>query len=400
MPRDILVRGATGYNRLPIGTEGQVLTVSGGTAVWANPPGGLSGSGTVDRVAKFTGITSLGDSNIISTSATIVFDNNLFHFNLSPVKMGIGFGSEISALHILKDGLTGGAVDATIIQERYSSDIDGGLIIHKKARGTFSAPLAILAGDIIGGLQFEGYYGGGFDEAARIEVVVPVSWSTTVEEADLIFSLVKNSSPNFPLTQRFKIKGAGGFTFYTIDGNIALEINNTGFIKAGDGSAGGPAYTFLTDLTTGMYLQGFNSLGFSAGGVSYIILQSNKVIIDSGIKLINRAGSALEPSITFASDEDTGFFSPVADTVSITTGSVERYRVNNVGDLVMQGNFNFIPAISGQGRVGTSTNKFSEVNALTVNAGDIKFSNGYYFTEIENGVALCRPDGTIVASWS
>lgn len=45
--------------------------------------------------------------------------------------------------------------------------------------------------------------------------------------------------------------------------------------KALAGSAAAPAYTFSTDLNTGMYLVGADNLGFSAGGVEQLRLNSN-----------------------------------------------------------------------------------------------------------------------------
>ena len=43
------------------------------------------------------------------------------------------------------------------------------------------------------------------------------------------------------------------------------------------------------------------------------------------------AGSAASPSIAFSGDSNTGFFNPVTDTIAVTTGGVERVRVDASG---------------------------------------------------------------------
>lgn len=57
-------------------TNGQVLTYSNGTWVNLTPTGGsagLGGSGTTNKVSKFTGSTTLGDSNITDSGSAISF---------------------------------------------------------------------------------------------------------------------------------------------------------------------------------------------------------------------------------------------------------------------------------------------------------------------------------------
>lgn len=59
-------------------------------------------------------------------------------------------------------------------------------------------------------------------------------------------------------------------------------------------------------------------------------------------------------------------------TNNATKGSV---KIANGDTLRMMGNDSFIPNTTGQGKVGTSSNKFAEVNALVVNTGDLRMRN-------------------------
>jgi hypothetical protein len=83
------------------------------------------------------------------------------------------------------------------------------------------------------------------------------------------------------------------------------------------------------------------------------------------------------------------------------TAGVDRYRITSAGNLVMAQNNDIIPSLDNQGRIGTDTNRFASVRAVTITSGDFKFDNGYYLTEDheEGGIKLCRPDGTTVARW-
>lgn len=51
----------------------------------------------------------------------------------------------------------------------------------------------------------------------------------------------------------------------------------TGILKFPNGTAVAPAFTFASDLTTGMYYGGTKKLGFSAGGTALAIMDQNNV---------------------------------------------------------------------------------------------------------------------------
>lgn len=74
---DLIIRNGSGnIARLPIGSNTQVLTVTGGVPTWAASPGGISG-GTTGTITKYTSATTIGNSLITEASSTITITGNL-----------------------------------------------------------------------------------------------------------------------------------------------------------------------------------------------------------------------------------------------------------------------------------------------------------------------------------
>ena len=94
---DTYYRDATGaFTKLPIGSPGDVLTVSSGIPAWTAPSGG---SGTV------TGTGSAGQVSYWSTTTAQAGTNDLF-WNTSTNRLGIGGTvTPVARLHIKTDGL-------------------------------------------------------------------------------------------------------------------------------------------------------------------------------------------------------------------------------------------------------------------------------------------------------
>ncbi|MEM3063459.1 MAG: hypothetical protein QW303_07950, partial [Nitrososphaerota archaeon] len=286
--------------------------------------------------------------------------------------------------------------------EGYSTVNDVGIQFFR-ARGTKTAPSAILTNDILGFIEFHGHFGTGFDRGARIVASAPGTWSASSKPVDFVIEVVQSVSP-FNKTPRFKILSDGSFEFRDSAASVIMPLKSNGVLglKHSSGAAV-PTINFFDGTiysNTGIYsLSSGTVLGFSVSGTSYAEFSSSQFKLQTGIKLyIQYSGTASNPSILI---NNVGFFSPIAGNLSVTIGNTERYRFSNVGNLVMMGDYNFIPNTTGQGKVGTFTNKFAEVNAVVVNSGDFRFDNGYYLTEdYENGgIKLCRPDGSVVTSW-
>jgi hypothetical protein len=95
------------------------------------------------------------------------------------------------------------------------------------------------------------------------------------------------------------------------------------------GSALAPSITFDSDNDTGVYSSGANQLSFTTGGTERLRLDSAGQIESVSL------GSASAPSWSYTSDPNTGTFSPGSDTWAITTGSTERARIDSSGRLLV-----------------------------------------------------------------
>lgn len=99
-----------------------------------------------------------------------------------------------------------------------------------------------------------------------------------------IYILVNDSSPSYALS--FNVTGSsapdivlqyGTISTVLSDGNQLYIISQTitGTFFANDGTAAQPSYTFNSDTTTGMYLQGVAVLGFSADGTEMLAIDKS-----------------------------------------------------------------------------------------------------------------------------
>ena len=92
-----------------------------------------------------------------------------------------------------------------------------------------------------------------------------------------------------------------------------------------DGSAATPSITFGSDLDTGIYRAGINTMRFTAGGtdVASVVPQA----FATYVPILASNGSSATPSISFISDTDTGIYMPAANQVGIAAGGGLRLLV-------------------------------------------------------------------------
>lgn len=87
---DILIYDGTEWVVLPIGTASQVLTVVSGLPAWAAATGGITGSGTTNYLAKFTGAAAVGNSLLYDTGTKLGLGTTSPAANFSMVYSGAG----------------------------------------------------------------------------------------------------------------------------------------------------------------------------------------------------------------------------------------------------------------------------------------------------------------------
>lgn len=125
-------------------------------------------------------------------------------------------------------------------------------------------------------------------------------------------------------------------TIYNIDaacnGTRVLNLSSTG-MKTANGSIGAPAYSFLGDTDTGIYLSGTNIMSFAAGGLQRMYIGPTDVTVNNRF-FIDYLGTVANPSFSWATDTDTGFYRSAPNNFDITAGGTQALNINSGGIFV------------------------------------------------------------------
>lgn len=112
--------------------------------------------------------------------------------------------------------------------------------------------------------------------------------------------------------------GPGAITISATDGDITLD----------DGTAASPSLHFTNDPDTGIYRPAANTLGISTSGVQRMYVDENGITtvgaggtFDGSVHAAN--GNANNPSLSFTSDQDTGFFRHQPNEIGIALGGTQ-----------------------------------------------------------------------------
>lgn len=178
-----------------------------------------------------------------------------------------------------------------------------------------------------------------------------------------------------------------------------LTINDIyiiGSILINDGTQALPAYSFIDDMTTGMYLEGLNQLGFSSGGTER--LEINNTSVETFVPIYNTNGSALLPSYTFSTNTDTGMYLSAPDTIGFTCGG---NLIISIGPTGIQYSFRFL---EGDGSAGAPSYSFinnTNLGMYRVGADTLGFSalgvlrSSISPTAITNTIPIHAPNGSV-----
>ena len=100
-----------------------------------------------------------------------------------------------------------------------------------------------------------------------------------------------------------------------------------GRILASSGTEALPQYSFQSALTSGMYRDGANALGFATDGVRRFGLDTQNAIWTVNHRM--QDGSAAFPSYTFSNQTDLGFYhEPASNVIACATGGAQRWRLS------------------------------------------------------------------------
>jgi hypothetical protein len=129
-------------------------------------------------------------------------------------------------------------------------------------------------------------------------------------------------------------------TSTTVTANGAVQRAGdtmTGQLLAIDGSAVVPSVGFASDTNTGIFSVGVDGFGISAGGITQAIIGVGQTTYDCEFnatgQILGKNGTAASPSISFTNNSITGIFSAASDSLGFSTAGTEALRVDNVGNV-------------------------------------------------------------------
>jgi len=163
-------------------------------------------------------------------------------------------------------------------------------------------------------------------------------------------------------TGLLKLRNAANNAWITL-----RELDGTLTIEAGTVSA--PGLAFASDLNTGIYSPSADQLGITTGGT--VRLTTTTTGITSALPVDVPLGTDSAPTVTFTGDLNTGIYSPGADQVAITTNGVERVEWGTSEVVFNDGGANYDFRIEGD---TNSSLFFVDASAEAVGIGTTSFS--------------------------
>ncbi|MFH1414107.1 MAG: tail fiber domain-containing protein [Candidatus Omnitrophota bacterium] len=202
-------------------------------------------------------------------------------------KVGIGTANPISKLQAVSESPTIDSDNDITMSSYTSSSFLDPAFITQKARGTESSPQAILAGDNIGGLFFQGHDGSNFRSAAGIQGKAEKNFTPANQTAKLEFFTADSGSNDIRMT----ILGSGNVGIGTPSPTGILTIGDFNTVRdvvfnSPNTLAAGSAFQFReNDSWSGFQIQHdtdinrLNFAGYSGGAKSSDIMTFER---DSG----------------------------------------------------------------------------------------------------------------------
>jgi hypothetical protein len=143
-----------------------------------------------------------------------------------------------------------------------------------------------------------------------------------------------------------RTKGTGSLNLGTNNSND-LTIANGGAVSTvgdltvggdvitSDGSAAAPSHTFTGDTDTGMYRDAANSISITTGGVQRLDIDAGG--IKGKVVFAAPYGSAAAPGFSFDGDTDTGMYRAGDNTIAFSCGNATRLTIASDGEITGTG---------------------------------------------------------------
>ncbi len=228
-----------------------------------------------------------------------------------------------------------------------------------------------------------------------------------------------------------KNSGATESFAFTNPGAGVCDVSADGVFLASDGLVSRPAFTFTSDPDSGLYSQTANMVSMAAGGVEYSRWGAN--VFTTGVDGLGMSGTTANVGVEILATtgdarldvgrpdtasyygvfeinnttkllrigalgtNNTGMEIRTNDGATIpiifTPNNVQAAKFDNSQQLVMLGDFNWIPTTTDTGHIGTDANKFNRVRATNIVSGDLHLQDEarnvhWLLREEEDGISV------------
>ena len=311
---------------------GYVLKATSATAAgWAAESGGGGSPAGSNTEVQFN------NSGAFGASSSLTFDGNYLSPNLVKLADGSNTGSFPYAIGFASDDDTGLYRSAT---NELAFSTGGGQVL------TFGGfPKRVLLGEHTGATATSLSTYGTQDIVISTNQSVDSGTITITDGVNGNISLTPNGTGAVEISGAYKLPTAvTGVNDYVLtaqtDGSTAWAASGGGGgvtfpLEGSAGTVTSPTYSFSSESNTGMYFPAAAELGFSVNGVERMKLKNNA--LEAYSFQVTGTDTAATPGYSFDPDSDTGIFSLVNNTLSLSTGSSERLRVGTSGEILIGG---------------------------------------------------------------
>lgn len=359
---DLIAYNGTNTVRLPVGTDGDMLTANSGAATglsWTTPlanPMDSEGDLIVGGAAGVTTKLDSGTSGYFLASAgaaspvwteLLPIANGGTNKALTLSAGGIPW-TDADSFEILAAGsagqilTSGGAATpawVTLVPmanggtNKAATAVNGGIVWSDADSMEITA--AGTSGQILlSGGAATPFWSGVPDgkilvgNASNLPVAVTPSGDVTMTNAGVtaigagvIVNADVNASAAIDGSKIVAATGAVAGVVTTASQTFAGDKTFNGVLLGPAGSATAPTHSFSTDPNTGIFSVSDNVIGFATAGVKRISLGTNTLSIDPVIRASD--GSVGTPAYSFSNDTDTGIFSAAAGNITFSINGSE-----------------------------------------------------------------------------
>lgn len=188
-------------------------------------------------------------------------------------KVGIGITAPSGTLHVVRDGAANIRIDS------YGTNVQ---VQGRTAGGTKASPSPTPINTILLAMAGRGFAASVFTStAAQIAFEAAELFTGTAEGTRLTFDVTPLGSTTRGVVMC--IEPSGNVGIGTTDPLVKLQV--AGEIRAGAGTAAVPAYSFTTDIDSGLFLASVGNVALSISGVTNTTFSAASVVMEANLSL-------------------------------------------------------------------------------------------------------------------